>query len=224
MLLAVAAAQQTPPPPPSSANAIQKRTPGLAPELQDASRLIGEGAYGPALSEIDAVLAADPKNPQARFLKGVVQTDQDETDAAIATFQGLNEDYPELPEPYNNLAVIWAKKGEYAKARTALEIALATRPDYVIAHENLGDIYVRLAGLEYDHVAALDKKNKSAPAKLVLVRELFAVTPTNAAPKPEATPPAPAASAPRPETTQPAPAASAPEPETTQPAPAASAQ
>ena len=194
MLLSVAAAQQTPPPPPSSANVVQKRTPGLSPELADASRLIGEGEYVPALAKIDSVLATDAKNPQARFLKGVVQTDQDETDAAIATFQALNEDYPELPEPYNNLAVIWAKKGEYDKARKALEVALATRPDYIIAHENLGDIYVRLAGIEYDRVAALDKKNKSAPAKLVLVRELFAATPTKSAPKPEEAQPAPAAS------------------------------
>jgi tetratricopeptide (TPR) repeat protein len=194
MLLSVAAAQQTPPPPPSSANVVQKRTPGLSPELADASRLIGEGEYVPALAKIDSVLATDAKNPQARFLKGVVQTDQGETDAAIATFQALNEDYPELPEPYNNLAVIWAKKGEYDKARKALEVALATRPDYVIAHENLGDIYVRLAGVEYDRVEALDKKNKSAPAKLVLVRELFAATPTNSAPKPEEAKPAPAAS------------------------------
>jgi len=195
MLLSVAVAQQTPPPPPTSANVVPQRTPGLTPELADASRLIGEGEYAPALAKIDAVLADDARNPQARFLKGVVQTDQDETDAAIATFEGLNEDYPELPEPYNNLAVIWAKKGEYDKARKALEVALAARPDYVIAHENLGDIYVRLAGVEYDRVAALDKKNKSAQAKLVLVRELFAVAPTSSPPRPEVPQPAPAATA-----------------------------
>src|SRR5271166_6130146 len=182
MLLPAAVAQQTPPPPPTSANVVPHRTPALAPDLADASRLIGEGEYALALAKIDAVLATDAKNPQARFLKGVVQTDQVDTDAAIATFQGLNEDYPELPEPYNNLAVIWAKKGEYDKARKALEVALATRPDYLIAHENLGDIYVRLAGVEYDRVAALDKKNKSAQAKLVLVRELFAVAPTSSPP------------------------------------------
>src|SRR5208282_3977825 len=195
MLLPVAVAQQTPPPPPSSANVVQKRTPGLSPELADASRLIGEGEYAPALAKIDSVLATDAKNPQARFLKGVVQTDQSETDAAIATFQALNEDYPELPEPYNNLAVIWAKKGQYDKARKALEIALVTRPDYAIAHENLGDIYVRLAGAEYDRAIALDKTDKSAQSKLVLVRELFAVTPSSTTPKPVTPQPAPAANA-----------------------------
>jgi tetratricopeptide (TPR) repeat protein len=195
MLFSVAVAQQTPPPPPTSANIVPQRTPGLAPELADASRLIGEGEYVPALAKIDAVLATDARNPQARFLKGVVQTDQGETDAAIATFQALNEDYPELPEPYNNLAVIWAKKGEYDKARKALETALAARPDYAIAHENLGDIYVRLAGAEYERAIALDRKDKSAPGKLVLVRELYAAAVPSTAPKPEAPQPAPAAKA-----------------------------
>jgi tetratricopeptide (TPR) repeat protein len=192
MLLPVAMAQQTPPPPPTSANVVPQRTPGLTPELADAPRLIGEGDYAAALAKIDAVLATDSKNPQARFLKGVVQNDRGETDAAIATFQGLNEDYPELPEPYNNLAVIWAQRGEYDKARKALETALVTRPNYAIAHENLGDIYVRLAGAEYDRAVALDKANKSAQSKLVLVRDLFAVPPSSTAPKPAVPQPAPA--------------------------------
>ena len=195
MLLPLAVAQQTPPAPPTSANVVPQRTPGLSPELADVPRLIAEGAYAQALAKIDAVLATDAKNPQARFLKGVVQTDQAETDAAIATFQGLNEDYPELPEPYNNLAVIWAQRGEYDKARKALEVALVARPDYGIAHENLGDIYVRLAGAEYQRAIALDKANKTAPTKLTLVRDLFALAPPSSAPKPAAPQPPPAATA-----------------------------
>lgn len=195
LLLPAAFAQQTPPPPPTSANVVPQRAPGLTPELADASRLISDGQYAPALAKIDAALAIDPKNPQARFLKGIVQTDQAQTDAAIATFQALNEDYPELPEPYNNLAVIWARQGEYEKARKALELALATRPDYAIAHENLGDIYARLAGAEYDRAIALDKTNKSAQSKLVMVHELYAVAPSSALPTPAVPQPAAAAKA-----------------------------
>ena len=98
MLLPAAIAQQTPPPPPTSANVVPQRTPGLTPELAAAARLISEGEYATALARrIDAVLATDAKNPQARFLKGVVQADQGETDAAIATFQALNQDYPSCP-------------------------------------------------------------------------------------------------------------------------------
>lgn len=186
-LVAGSASAQTPPPPPASATVVPQRTPGLTPELAEATRMIREGEYVPALAKIDAVLATDAKNPQARFLKGVVQTDQSNTEAAIATFQALTEDYPELPEPYNNLAVIWAKQGQYEKARRALELALASRPDYAIAHENLGDIYARLASAEYDRAMALDKANKSAQTKLALVRELFAVPPSSTAPKPSPT-------------------------------------
>ena len=187
-----ALAQQAPPPPPTSATVVPQRTPGLTPELAEVARLIHEGQYTPALVKIDAVLATDAKNPQARFLKGVVQTDETETEAAIATFQALTEDYPELPEPYNNLAVIWAQRGEYDKARKALELALATRPDYAIAHENLGDIYARMASAEYDQAVVLDKTNKSAQTKLALVRELFAVAPSSTAPRPPEPKPAPA--------------------------------
>ena len=187
-----ALAQQAPPPPPTSATVVPQRTPGLTPELAEVARLIREGQFAPARVKLDSVLATDAKNPQARFLKGVVQTDEAETDAAIATFQALTEDYPELPEPYNNLAVIWAQRGEYDKARKALELALTTRPDYAIAHENLGDIYSRMASAEYDRAIALDKTNKSAQAKLALVRELFAVAPSSTAPKPPEPKPAPA--------------------------------
>ncbi len=187
-----ALAQQAPPPPPTSATVVPQRTPGLTPELAEVARLIREGQFAPARVKLDSVLATDAKNPQARFLKGMVQTDEAETDAAIATFQALTEDYPELPEPYNNLAVIWAQRGEYDKARNALEVALATRPDYAIAHENLGDIYSRMASAEYDRAIALDKTNKSAQAKLALVRELFAVAPSSTAPKPPEPKPAPA--------------------------------
>jgi len=191
MVPALAAAQAPPPPPTSVTTTPPPRTPGLSPDLAEASQKIREGEYVTALAKIDAVLATDSKNPQARFLKGVVQTDRAETDAAIATFQGLIEDYPELPEPYNNLAVIFAQQGQYEKARRALELALASRPDYAIAHENLGDVYTRLASVEYDHALAIDKTNKSAQTKLALVRELFAVPPSSTAPRPPVPQPTP---------------------------------
>ena len=185
-------AQQAPPPPPSAATTAPSATPGLTPDLAEATRMIREGQYASARVKIDAALAANARNPQARFLRGVVQADQDQTDEAVATFQALTEDFPELPEPYNNLAVIWAQRGQYEKARTALESAIASHPDYAIAHENLGDIYSRLAGAEYDRAAALDKTNKSAQAKLVLVRQLYAMTPSAKAPKPVVSAPKPA--------------------------------
>ena len=81
---------------------------------------------------------------------------------------------------------IWLEMGKYDKAKTALETALAARPDYAIAHENLGDVHTRLAGAQYEQALALDKTDKSAQAKLTVVRELYAVTPSAPAPRPAA--------------------------------------
>jgi tetratricopeptide (TPR) repeat protein len=176
-------AQTAPPLAPAGSAAATVVSPGLTPALAEAVTMIREGQYVTALAKIDAVLAQDARNPQARFLKGVVQTDQEELDDAALTFQALTEDFPELPEPHNNLAVIWAQQGRYDKAKAELDLALKAKPDYAIAHENLGDVYIRLAGAEYDRAIALDKTNKSAQAKLVLVRDLYAIAPSSTAPK-----------------------------------------
>jgi tetratricopeptide (TPR) repeat protein len=150
--------------------------------LKDAQVLIKERQFATAETRLDALLAQRPREPQARFLKGVVESEQDRVDVAIATFRALIEDYPELPEPYNNLAVLYAQRGEYDSARLALETAVRTAPNWAVARENLGDIYARLAAQEYDRAAKLDRDNKTAPAKLTLVRSLLA-TSTPAKPK-----------------------------------------
>jgi tetratricopeptide (TPR) repeat protein len=92
----------------------------------------------------------------------------------MATLRALIADYPELPEPYNNLAVLHAQKGEYESARLALETAVRTAPDWAVAHENLGDIYARLAAAEYERAAKLDRENRTAPVKLGMARDLLA--------------------------------------------------
>lgn len=142
--------------------------------LREAQALARDRQFAGATAKLDVLLAQRPREPQARFLKGVVQTEQGQDAAAIATFSALIEDYPELPEPYNNLAVLYAQKGEYESARVALESAVKAAPDWGVAHENLGDVYARLAAAEYQTAARLDRGNKSAPAKLALARDLLA--------------------------------------------------
>jgi tetratricopeptide (TPR) repeat protein len=141
--------------------------------LKEAGTLVKERQFESAQTKLDALILQRPREPQARFLKGVVETEQGHVDAAIAVFRGLIEDYPELPEPYNNLAVIYAQRGQFDSARLALETAVRTAPNWAIARENLGDVYARLAAAEYDRAATLDRDNKTAPAKLTLVRSLF---------------------------------------------------
>jgi Flp pilus assembly protein TadD len=145
--------------------------------LREASALVKDRQFASAQGALDVLLAQRPREPQARFLKGVVQTELGQDAAAIATFSALSEDYPELPEPYNNLAVLYAQKGEYEGARIALESAVKAAPDWAVAHENLGDIYVRLGAAQYATAAKLDRANKAAAGKLALARELVAPTP-----------------------------------------------
>src|SRR5262245_43678053 len=146
--------------------------PARADDLQDASRLLKTGQHQQALERVNKVLAAKPRDPQARFLKGLIFTDQGNTKEAIDIFTGLTKDYPELPEPYNNLAVIYAAQGQYDKARVALEQSIRTHPSYATAYENLGDVYAKLASQAYDKALQIDSSNKGAQNKLSLVREL----------------------------------------------------
>src|ERR1700694_1178937 len=116
-----------------------------ADDLREAQKLYGQGKMQPALDKVDVVLKTPPRDPQGRFLKGLLLTEQKRVPEAIQVFTALTEDFPELPEPYNNLAVLYANQGQYDKARTALEMAIRTNPSYATAHENLGDIYAKMA-------------------------------------------------------------------------------
>src|SRR6266478_4423624 len=94
-------------------------------------------------------IADNPRDARARFLKGLILTEQNKPNDAIKVFTALTDDYPELPEPYNNLAVLYASQGQYDKARKSLEMAIRTHPSYAIAHENLGDVYAKMASEAY---------------------------------------------------------------------------
>lgn len=156
--------------------------PVQADELQDANKLFKQGMHAQALDKVNAFLVAKPKDAQARFLKGLILAEQGNTADAITVFTRLTEDYPELPEPYNNVAVLYAGQGEYEKAKNALEMAIRTNPTYATAHENLGDIYAKMASQAYDRALQLEKSNTNAntQTKLALIRELFSKNPRTA--------------------------------------------
>jgi len=141
-------------------------------DLQDASKFLKAGQHAQALERVNKALKVKPRDPQARFLKGIIVTEQGNSKEAIEIFTRLTQDYPELPEPYNNLAVIYASQGQYEKARAALEQSIRTHPSYATAYENLGDVYAKLASQAYDKALQLDSSNSGAKNKLSLVREL----------------------------------------------------
>jgi tetratricopeptide (TPR) repeat protein len=153
-----------------------------ADEIQDANKLFKQGQLTQALDKVNGYLANKPKDAQARFLKGLIVNEQGDAMGAISIFTELTNDYPELPEPYNNLAVLYAGQGQYEKAKVALEMAIRTHPSYATAHENLGDIYAKMASQAYDRALQLDKNNTGTKTKLALIRDLFGKGTQNAAP------------------------------------------
>ena len=144
-----------------------------ADEYGDVSQLLRVGKFSEAMVKADSYLAGNPRDPQMRFLKGVIQRNSGKQQEAITTFTKLTEDHPELPEPYNNLAVLYAGQNQFDKARSALEMAIRTNPSYATAHENLGDVYARLASEAYSKALQLEGANPAVQPKLALIRELF---------------------------------------------------
>ncbi len=145
-----------------------------ADDIEDANRLFKQGQRSQALDKVNDYLASKPKDAQARFLKGLILTEQGKTADAIKIFSALTDDYPDLPEPYNNLAVLYASQGQYDKAKLLLEMAISTHPSYATAHENLGDIYAKMASQAYDRALQLDHGNTATQTKLAMIQNLFA--------------------------------------------------
>ena len=136
-----------------------------AQSLPEIQRLITQKHLPQALEQTNAYLVQNPKEAQAYFLKGLILSDLGRVTDAQTQYIYLTENFPELAEPYNNLAVIYAAQKEYRKALNALEMAIRTQPNYALAHENLGDIYTQLAQQAYDKALALNTDSKALKEK-----------------------------------------------------------
>ncbi|WP_034618619.1 tetratricopeptide repeat protein [Chitinibacter tainanensis] len=144
-----------------------------AADSDDIQQLIRSKQFAQALERADKSLAKTPKDAQVRFLRALALSELGRSDEAIKAFTQISEEFPQLPEPYNNLAVLYANKGQFDKARTALQMAIQTNPSYAIAHENMGDLYARLASQAYDKALQLESNNAQIQTKLKLVDSLF---------------------------------------------------
>ena len=143
-----------------------------AQTLAEIQGLMKQGKMPQALEKVDLYIAAQPRDAQGPFTKGLILSEMGRPDDAIAVFTGLTENFPELPEPYNNLAVLYARQKQYDRAQMALEMAIRTHPGYAVAYENLGDIHAKLASQSYDKAVQLDAAGKTARAKLTMANEL----------------------------------------------------
>ena len=141
----------------------------LRAESLDDIRRLAASAPQRAMERLDHYLKTAPGDAQAWFLKGLLLADQNKREEAIGVFTALTQNYPELPEPYNNLGVLYAANGEIEKARLAFERALLANPDYAAARENIADVYLRMAADAYTKAG----DRRSAKTKLQSVQAIL---------------------------------------------------
>ncbi len=150
-----------------------------ADELQDIEKLYRAGEVQQALRRADEAIAAQPRAAQMRFLKGVMLAELKRNAQAMEVFIALTQDYPELPDPYNNLAVLYAADGQLPNALAALQTALRNDPSHRAARENLGDVHLALAIQAWSAAQAGAKGDDAGlRRKLQLAREIQALPAT----------------------------------------------
>ncbi len=142
-------------------------------EIDEVKILLKNGKYERASTLIFNALESNLNNPELLFYKGIIETNLGKNNQAIDTFRDLTERFPELPEPFNNLAVLYAEKGQYRLAKEILEQAIKTNPSYLTAHINLGDIFTKMASEAYNKALEIDKSNNIAITKLSMITQLF---------------------------------------------------
>lgn len=138
---------------------------------EEIANLIKNGQQEAAIARIDAALLTDPQ-PNLYFQKGVALSSMQRIDESISTFTKMTELYPNIAEPYNNLGILYFTKKDYARARAAFEAAIQNNPSYTNAHDNLGDLYVKMAANHYQNNAAMDVNNKVASSKAELLKPI----------------------------------------------------
>ena len=145
--------------------------------IEEIKVLLKNGKYEQAQALIQKAIENELDGPEILFYKGIIETNIGKNNQAIDTFRNLTERYPELPEPFNNLAVLYAEKGQFKLAKEILEQAIKTNPSYLTAHINLGDIFTKMASEAYNNALEIDKSNNIAITKLSMITQLFTYQP-----------------------------------------------
>ena len=145
--------------------------------LEQIKILLKNGNYSRAEILVNKSIEDNLNNPELLFYKGIIETNIGKNNQAIDTFRNLTEKFPELPEPFNNLAVLYAEKGQYILAKKILEQAIKTNPSYLTAHINLGDIFTKMASEAYNNALEIDESNNIAITKLSMITQLFNYNP-----------------------------------------------
>lgn len=144
----------------------------LATELQQAKKRQRQGDLKGAFDQFNHYLVANPSDPNGWLFYGISLINQNKLDDAADIFRQLTLLYPDAPEPYNNLAVIYARQGNHEKAVELLQQALETNPSYAQVQKNLQAIYSALATQAYNR--ALDLSHEKPPqANLAVLDQVY---------------------------------------------------
>lgn len=146
---------------------------GAADDVDEIRDLAESGRTYEALSRLEPLLEAEPDWAEGLLLKGILLTRLGRVDEAKEIFLGLVKSSPELPEPYINLAALYAGAGDYDRAVRILKRALATHPSYLAAYENLTKVYGKLASEAYRRALGDEAETDEEAVELVLVEQIY---------------------------------------------------
>lgn len=151
--------------------------PATATPLLQAKTEFQNKHYETALNLLDNFLQAHPDDLNGRFMQGLILSKQNKIAEAINVFELLTRKYPKKPEPYNNLAVLYARQGQFDKARDVLLQAIRTHHSYATAYENLGSIYAKMAINAYTSALDLKKQQVASDIKLAMLDDISPASP-----------------------------------------------
>ncbi len=164
-------------------NASQDWQPGQpsVPQMQsdphdNVRKLLRQAKYPQALVLVESGLKTKPNDPQMRFWQAFLSEQMGQPAVALPLYLSLTQDYPELAEPHNNLGVLYAAQGDYARAKVAIEAALRANPNYPAAHENMGDLMVQLARQSYERALGLEPTHRAPAKKIEALQPALALT------------------------------------------------
>ena len=158
-------------------NVADDWTPGqnILPTVQSdphdqVKKLLRQEKYERAVVLIDKYMAVNPRDPQMRFWKAWITDRTGDKQVALNMYLSLTQDYPEIAEPFNNLAVLYAAKGQFSVAKEALDAALRANPNFADAHENMGDVLIQLANYSYQRSLQINPTQRGVSRKITILK------------------------------------------------------
>ena len=134
--------------------------------------LIENDKHKEALNLTEDYLSRNKSDIKFQFLKGLILARLNRYNDAEKIFYKMAEENPNLPEPLNNLAVIYSIQGEYSKAQEILKKALESNRNYETVYHNLSDLYAKVASRAYNQALGISQTERGPVEKLLFLREL----------------------------------------------------